>query len=153
MHSESLKDYVIEWEIMKKFLKWNKNLHYQRWDILWRQKKLVNVEENMENYSNGRSDQLTLNRLSLNIDKSVFKTFDNYCDTIQITMKNEYIESIEGNEYPYVVDIINWDGLFMKSIHWKIHKMIENHAARDFNDNITWFNAPFHRILSYGIKA
>lgn len=61
------------------------------------------VETQMNNYLNEINNWLALNKLSLNVDKTVFMTFGNYCDSvpdnIEIKINNKKLNRVETCKY------------------------------------------------------
>ena len=125
-------------------------------------KTWLNVEEKMNSQLNEIADWLALNKLSLIIDKTVFITFGNYCDsvpdTMQIAIKNKYVKRVEQGKYlGLILDYrLKWDihieqilknTKYLVFIFRKLSKIMQQKTL------MIIYYALFHSILSYGIIA
>ena len=120
------------------------------------------VECNMNDYLDKIDDWLALNRLSLNVKKTVYITFGNYCDSvpkdIDIRIKNYVLQRVEECKYLGINFDYNlkWDShtqyivkktKYLIFVFYKIAKYMETGTMR-----IIYF-ALFHSIMNYGIIA
>lgn len=120
------------------------------------------VELNMINYLDMVSKWLALNQLSLNLDKTVFMTFGNYCDSvpydISISMNGKLLKRVESCKYLGIVfdyrmiwnehiEYILNKTKYLVFIFHKISKYVHTETLRML------YYAFFQSIISYGIIA
>lgn len=120
------------------------------------------VASNMNNYLKIISEWLALNELSLNIDKTVFMTFGNYCDSVPLHMNL----NIDGHNINRVGTCKYLGIIFDYRMRW------ENHIQHIVNKTkyliflfykfskfmltetlLMIYYAFFHSIINYGIVA
>lgn len=120
------------------------------------------VESKMNNYINSIYKWLACNRLSLNIDKTVYLTFGNYCDSVPIDFKVQ----IEGKTLKRVEYCKYLGVVFDYKMSWKKHTeyllnktkylvFVFRKISRFMtNDTLRMlYYAFFHSVFSYGIIA
>lgn len=108
------------------------------------------------------SKWLAFNKLSLNISKTKFLTFGNYCDSvpvdINIVIQNKRIERAENYKYLGILFDCNmkWD----KYIEYLVNKtkylifiFAKLRKFMDINTLMKIYYAFFHSLISYGIIA
>lgn len=120
------------------------------------------VEEKMNLQLMEISDWLALNKLTLNIDKTVFVTFGNYCDSVpdrfQVIIDNKEVKRVESCKYLglsldyrlnwsiHINNIVN-KTKYLVFIFYKLSKIMQQKTLM-----IVYYSL-FHSILSYGIIA
>lgn len=117
------------------------------------------AEENMNKYLDVVAKWLALNRLSLNVDKTVFVTFGNYCDSVPIQsvirINDELVKRVEYCKYLGVIFDFNlrWNKhieyvikktKYLTFVLYKLSKFMQSDTLRLI------YYAFFHSIISYG---
>lgn len=120
------------------------------------------VEDNMNEYLKEVSAWLSSNKLSLNIDKTVYVTFGNYCisvpESLNINIDGKLITRVETVRYLGIIFDCNmrWEKhieyllkktKYMVFIFHKLAGMMPGEVLRML------YYALFHGIISYGIIA
>lgn len=125
-------------------------------------KSWLDVEEKTNCQLNEVADWLALNKLSLNIDKTVFITFGNYCnsvpETMKIAIKNKDVKRVEQCRYlGLVLDYrLKWDfhiELILKKTKYLVFIFRKLSKIMKQKTLMIVYYALFHSILSYGIIA
>ena len=125
-------------------------------------KTWTQIEQKANNQLKIISVWLALNKLSLNIDKTVYITFGNYCNSVPLNfnlqLNNSNIQRAENCKYlgVYIDYKINW-GLHIEKIIKKtkylifiFHKLAELMQQKTL---MIIYYALFHSVISYGIIA
>lgn len=130
--------------------------------VVTNEKSWGEIEEKATRQLHEVSDWLALNKLTLNIDKTVYITFGNYCnsvpDNIKISIKNDEIKRVESCKYlgMYIDYRLSWDlhvqkivnkTKYLVFIFYKLSKIMQRKTLM-----IIYYSL-FHSILSYGIIA
>lgn len=120
------------------------------------------VEDNMNNYLRDVSSWLASNKLSLNIDKTVYMTFGSYSNSIpeflDISINGKSITNVESCKYLGIIfdNKMKWD----KHIEYILNKtkylvFIFHKLSKIMSTEILMmlYYAFFHSIINYGIIA
>ena len=120
------------------------------------------VEKKMNEELEKVSDWLALNKLSLNIKKTTYITFGNYCDSVltnfDVLINGKRINRVESSKYlGIIIDYrLNWENhikyivgntKYLIFVFYKLSKIINIETLR-----MIYF-ALFNSIISYGIIA
>lgn len=125
-------------------------------------KTWTEVENKMNNYLNLISIWLRLNKLTLNIQKTVYITFGSYCDSVpkdfDIKINNESIERVLSTKYLGIIIDMNmkWDKHIQYLINKTRYLIFIFNKLRKYMDICTLkiiYYALFHSVISYGIIA
>lgn len=120
------------------------------------------VETKMNNYLYNVSNWLALNKLSLNLDKTVYMTFGSYCtsvpDNLDIIINGKNIQRVESCKYLGV--IFDYNMKWHKHIEYILNKtkyliFIFHKLSKIMKTETLMmiYYALFHSIISYGIIA
>uniref|UniRef100_A0A6V7IK75 Reverse transcriptase domain-containing protein n=1 Tax=Bracon brevicornis TaxID=1563983 RepID=A0A6V7IK75_9HYME len=120
------------------------------------------AQDRMNGYLDQVSTWLALNRLSLNINKTVYMTFGNYCDSVpialDITIQSQRVTRVEKHKYLGIHFDFNmkWDihiANIIKRTKYLIFILAELKRSMDSKTQLILYYAFFHSIINYGITA
>lgn len=125
-------------------------------------KTWTDVEAKMNKYTEEVAIWLALNKLTLNVKKSICITFGNYCDSVprqfNVAINGEKLERVEKCRYLGIIfdDNLKWDEhityivkrtKYLVFVFQKLAKFMHSSTLRMI------YYAFFHSIISYGIIA
>lgn len=125
-------------------------------------KTWTGVETKMNNYLNEIATWLSLNKLSLNITKTSYMTFGNYCDSvpalINIQINGKQLQRVQEAKYLGIILDFNmkWDKhinylinktKYLLFVFYKLAKIMTDDTLRMI------YYALFHSVTCYGIIA